>query len=54
MLKKYAKLLFNKELHDKLLNEVLAANPVALDLTLMNTLAQDKAKGLLAASDDYF
>ena len=51
---KYAKLLFNKALHDKLLKEVLAANPVAPDLTLMNTLAQDKAKDLLAASDDYF
>ena len=51
---KYAKLLFKKGLHDKLLNEVLAADPIATDLTLMNTLAQDKAKDLLAASDDYF
>lgn len=51
---KYAKLLFKKGLHDKLLKEVLAANPIAPDLTLMNTLAQDKAKDLLAASDDYF
>lgn len=51
---KYAKLIFNKELHDKLLNEVLTADPVALNLTLMNTLAQTKAKELLAASDDYF
>ncbi len=51
---KYAKLVFNKKLHDKLLNEVLKANPVAHDLTLMNTLAQSRAKELLAASDDYF
>lgn len=51
---KYAKLIFNKDLHDKLLNEVLKADPVAHDLTLMNTLAQQQAKVLLAASDDYF
>jgi len=51
---KYAKLVFNKKLHDRLLNEVLVANPIAKDLTLMNTLAQDKAKELLAASADYF
>jgi len=51
---KYAKLVFNKALHDTLLKEVLKANPVALDLTLMNTLAQTKAKELLAESDEYF
>ena len=51
---KYAKLIFNKTLHDKLLNEVIKGDPVAPDLTLMNTLAQDKAKQLLAQSDDYF
>ena len=51
---KYAKLVFNKELHDKLLNEVLKADPVVPDLTLMNTLAQQRAKELLAMSDDYF
>lgn len=51
---KYAKLIFNKELHDKLLKEVLTADPISPNLTLMNTLAQDKAKELLALSDDYF
>ena len=51
---KYAKLLFKKELHDKLLNEVLTADPVAKDLTLMNTLAKQKAQVLLDASNDYF
>lgn len=51
---KYAKLIFNKKLHDKLLNEVLAADPIAKDLTLMNTLAQEKATELLAASAEYF
>ncbi len=51
---KYAKLVFNKKLHDKLLNEVLKSDPVVYELTLMNTLAQSRAKELLAASDDYF
>lgn len=51
---KYAKLVFNQQLHDQLLNEVLKADPVATNLTLMNTLAQQKAKVLLAASNDYF
>jgi len=51
---KYAKLIFNKKLHDKLLTEVMKADPIAPDLTLMNTLAQQRAKELLAASDDYF
>lgn len=51
---KYAKLVFNKKLHDKLLNEVLKSDPVVHNLTLMNTLAQSRAKQLLAASDDYF
>ncbi len=51
---KYAKLLFNKKLHDQLLNEVVKADPIAQGLTLMNTLAQARAKELLAQSDDYF
>ena len=51
---KYAKLVFNKKLHDKLLTEVLKSDPVAHNLTLMNTLAQSKAKQLLAASEEYF
>lgn len=51
---KYARLIFNKALHDKLLNEVLQADPVAQDLTLMNSLAQQKAKELLASGAEYF
>jgi hypothetical protein len=50
----YARLVFNRELHDKLLNEVLAADPVAPGLTLTNTLAQERAKKLLASGKDYF
>lgn len=51
---RYAKLAFDKELHDKLLKEVLAAEPVVEGLTLMNTVAQQRARELLAESDDYF
>ncbi len=50
----YARLVFNQKLHDKLLNEVLAADPVAPRLTLINILAKRKAKALLASGKDYF
>ena len=50
----YAKLTFNKALHDQLLNEVLAADPAIEGLTLTNVLAQQRARVLLAESDDYF
>jgi hypothetical protein len=50
----YAKLVFYKELHDRLLNEVLAADPVSEGRTLTNTVAQTRARELLAESDDYF
>lgn len=50
----YARLIFNKELHDKLLNEVLQADPYYHNLTLMNVLAQKRAVELLASSNDYF
>jgi len=50
----YARTLYDRELHDQLLNEVLAADPVYTGYTLFNTLAQDEAKALLASADDYF
>ena len=50
----YARLVFNQELHDQILNEVIGANPKASGYTLINTLAQDQAKQLLATSKDYF
>ena len=50
----YARLVFDQALHDRLLNEVLAADPVAPRLTLINLLAQRKAKALLASGKDYF
>ncbi len=50
----YARLVFNQELHDRLLNEVINANPKAIGYTLINTLAQDQAKQLLVSGKDYF
>ncbi len=50
----YARLVFDQALHDKLLNEVLAADPVAPHLTLINMLAKRKAKVLLESGKDYF
>ncbi|GMV30896.1 MAG: hypothetical protein AMXMBFR59_30210 [Rhodanobacteraceae bacterium] len=50
----YARLVFDQQLHDRLLNEVIAAAPEAPRLTLMNVLAQQQAKALLASGKDYF
>jgi hypothetical protein len=50
----YARLLFEQELHDRLLTEVLQANPKAEGLTLMNQLAKQQAEVLLAGSAEYF
>ena len=52
--KYYARLMFDQELHDRLLEDVLAADPVVPGYTLMNTLAQQDARELLAESPDYF
>lgn len=51
---KYARLVFDRELHDRLLREVLAADVEQPGLTLANTLAQQQARELLDSSDDYF
>ncbi len=50
----YAKLLYERELHDRLLNEVLVADPYVDGFTLGNILAQQEATLLLAEADDYF
>jgi len=50
----YAKLLYERELHDRLLNEVMAADPYQDGFTLSNVLAQEQAAVLLAEADDYF
>ena len=50
----YARLMFEQELHDQLLQEVLAADPQAEGLTLINQLAKQQAAPLLAESAEYF
>jgi hypothetical protein len=50
----YARLVFDRPLHDQLLVEVLEADPNARGYTLTNTLAQEQAAELLADSDEYF
>ena len=50
----YSRLMFDQELHDRLLNEVLSADPVVEGMTLTNRIAQERAKDLLASSKDYF
>jgi hypothetical protein len=50
----YARLVFDQPLHDRLLEEVLAADPRAPGMTLSNTVAQEEAARLLDESDEYF
>ena len=50
----YARLLFERKLHDELLLEVLDADAKAPGLTLMNTVAKERARRLLDTADDYF
>ncbi len=50
----YARLVFDRPLHDRLLQEVLAAAAPAPGLTLANVLAKAEAKELLATADEYF
>ena len=52
--KGYAKKLYEREMHDQLLSEVLAADPYQDGFTLGNVLAQEEAAALLAEADDYF
>lgn len=52
--KYYARTMYDRALHDRLLEEVLAANPEQPGLTLFNTLAQEEAVELLASANDYF
>ena len=51
---KYARLVFDKQLHDQLLEEVINANVEINDSTLINSIAQHKARLLLSQSDEYF
>lgn len=50
----YTRLVFDQALHDRLLGEVLAADPKATDFTLINVLAQQRAHQLLESGKDFF
>jgi hypothetical protein len=50
----YAKPMFNRELYNRLLTEVIMADTQAPGLVLSNTLAQQQALQLLAEEADYF
>lgn len=50
----YARLVYDRELHDRLLREVLDTPVRQPGLTLFNVLAVREAKTLLATADDYF
>jgi len=50
----YARLLYDRELHDRLLNQVLAAEVKKPDLTLSNQMARAQAADLLDSADSYF
>lgn len=50
----YARTLYERELHDRLLNQVLEADAEQRGFVLLNTLAQEEARALLESADDYF
>ncbi len=52
--RRYARLVFDQELHDRLLTEVLDAPVDAPLYTLFNVLAKQEARTLLATSKEYF
>ena len=51
---KYARMLFDRELHDELLNQVINADTGPQDQILINTLAKQRAAELLLDADEYF
>ena len=52
--RRYARITYDRPLHDRLLQEVLDADAVAPGLTLSNVLAKRQASELLASADKYF
>jgi hypothetical protein len=52
--RRYARITYNRELHDQLLHEVLKADALVPGLTLSNTLAKRLAQELLVSADSYF
>ncbi len=52
--RRYARVVYDRPLHDRLLREVLEADAAAPGLTLSNVLAKRQARELLATADSYF
>jgi hypothetical protein len=52
--KNYARGVYDRELHDTLLNEVMKADPHWPGWTLSNQLAKKEADALLKSADDFF
>lgn len=50
----YARMLFNRPLHDRLLHEVLSAQVRQPGYVLLNTMAQQQARQLLETASEYF
>src|SRR5690606_8401018 len=50
----YARLVCDQPLHDRLLDAALAADPHAPGLTLINVIAQQRARALRESGKDYF
>jgi len=51
---KYARPMFDRELHDRLLTEVMSLPAATEGYTLINTLAKEQAQALLESGNDYF
>jgi len=52
--RQYARLVFDRTLHDRLLKDVIDSDPNATGFTLVNVLAQQEAHTLLVDADEYF
>lgn len=52
--RRYARITYDRPLHDRLLQEVLDAEAVEPGLTLSNVLAKRQARELLASAESYF
>ena len=52
--RRYARMVYDRPLHDRLLMDVLAADPDVPGMVLWNILAQEQARELLASADDFF
>ena len=50
----YARMVFDRELHDRLLTRTLELDPSVPGYVLVNTAAQKQARALLDSAEDYF